>query len=116
MYEDSGCLAPNIAAVHIYVDRNFPGRKGWILRVILRAQQTLLFRADKGEQNRPPWPFRQCRHGLADLEQLCHAGTVISSTVVNDVTLRIRFADAEMIVMSRIDHRLVSQQRIAARQ
>ena len=82
-------------------------------RVVLRAEQSLLFGRDRQEQDRPLRRRRQLRERARDLEQ-CRPSRRHCHRAVVDAVAVDRRADAEMIPVRRVDDVLVLQLRIAA--
>ena len=84
--------------------------------IVFRTQQSLLFACDEQEEDRPSRRSRKRPKRIGNRENLRDPGRIVERTVVDPVARRIGGADAQMIVMSGVDHDLIAQCGIAARQ
>ena len=108
-------VSPDVAAIVVDVGRNFAGRKGRIVGVILRAQQALLFGADERDQDRAARRLGQRDERTGDGHHLRDARRIVECAIVDAVAIFIRCADADVVVVRRVDDDLVRELRVAAR-
>ena len=85
-----------------------------MLRIILRAEQTLLFSSDGKEQDRSGRRCAELFVGARHLQQRCRSGGVVHGAVVDFVAVDLR-PDSEVIPMRCIYDVGILQLRIASR-
>ena len=113
MTEMSFVAAPLVDAVDVDVRGGLRERIERIERVVLGAEQALLFGRDHQEQERALRLRLRLLQRLRDLEHGRDAGRVVERAVVDRVAVD-RRADAQVIPVRRVDDVLVLQHRVAA--
>ena len=85
-----------------------------MLSEICGAEESLLLGGNGGEVHRSFWRRFRVRPHARHFQQDRAAGCIIDRTVVDRISAFIRAADAEMIVVRRVNDALVAKLRIAA--
>ena len=106
-------LSPDRRAVHVDVGGRKVSRHHRVAGVILGSAQTALLGGAGDEQDAASGRIRQERVQPGGLQQRGDAGGVVLCAVV-DVVAVLGVAASEMIVVRRVDDRLIAQLRVAA--